>query len=733
MMASGQVELVLDIGTYKVLALATNRTDEGVEVLASSFVPHRARSMRDGQVHDVPAVARTVRQAVNHVSNVLGVEFSGAHIAAAGRALKTARGGAERSEPRAVLITPDMARSMEWEAVADAQLRLLESLPSQDQRKGFYCIAHTVAESRLDGQVIAALTGQRGSVFSVEVLATFLPGVVVDSLEAVLVEAGLEMHGLTLEPVAALEAVIPPTMRHLNLALVDIGAGTSDIALTGNGMVQAFAMVPRGGDAITEAASKAFLLDFHVAEDVKRSAASGAPATADNVLGDTVTITAEELMEAVRPTTNLLADDIAAALSEWTRNRPLDAMLLVGGGSHTPGLPRALAQRIGLDEGRVAVRDRKAVRNAVGEDHLSGADAVTALGIALRAARGKEMPPVRVRLNERAISLFQPDRCTVREAARIAGLPLAQLVGRPGPGMTITLNGVITTLPGTRGEPAAVLVNGAEATLDTRLHNQDEVTLKLPTAGTPPRFTMADMARRWLEQADGPPPEIEFNGVATPVPLRLERNARPAHPSDVINDRDVITVRFVETAAELVAALNAREAGASATVAAAAADAVRWPSGTCTVNGRPVDLGDFATLFRNGVPAGWTDPVEHGDVWEYRHQQPITVRCVIEYLGLASHRTMTVVLNGEPTTISLPTEIQRNGTSAAVDDLITDGDRIQVATTGPVALYQILPHAGVSMDGAAANGRLVLLVGGQQAGFTTPVSDGDEVIIRYER
>src|SRR5690606_7234841 len=122
----------------------------------------------------------------------------------------------------------------------------------------------------------------RGRVFSVEVLATFLPGVVVDSLEAVLVEAGLAMHGLTLEPVAALEAVIPATMRHLNLALVDIGAGTSDIALTGDGMVQAFAMVPRGGDAITEAVSKAFLLDFPVAEQVKRVAAAGDAAAVAN-------------------------------------------------------------------------------------------------------------------------------------------------------------------------------------------------------------------------------------------------------------------------------------------------------------------------------------------------------------------------------------------------------------------------------------------------------------------
>lgn len=776
-MVSGQPELVLDIGTHKVLALAVKPTETGVEVLASAFIRHQARAMRDGQVHDVEAVARTVRRAVDDVSQTVGVSFSAAHIAAAGRALKTSRGGSERSEPHQVLITPDIARSLEWEAVADAQLRLLESLPPQDHAKGFYCIAHTVVESRLDGEVIASLNGQRGKLFSIEVLATFLPGVVVDSLESVLAEAGLELHGLTLEPVAALEAIIPPTMRHLSLILVDIGAGTSDIALTGNGMVQAFAMVPRGGDAITEAVSRAFLLDFHVAEQVKQIVSSGTTATVENVLGDGVSVSPDDLKAAVGKTADLLADDIASAISEWILDTVPDALLLVGGGSNTPGLSSALAERVGLDESRIAVRDRRAVRDVFGEEQLSGPDSVTAMGIALRAARGKEMPPVRVRINGRPVSLFQPDRCTVREAARIAGVPLAQLVGRPGPGITITLNGVITALPGTRGGVAAVHVNGEPATLDSRLKNQDEVTLRLPSAGAPPQVTMADIARRWLDNSGLDRPRIQFNGVWRPVPLWIRRNDQRVRPDDIIADRDIITVRFVQTASELIAALDMPDIidtsatanisdtadtpaervaevaassdeesdGAAASPWAASAGAAaskdtalttdqprRWAVGSCTVNGRPVHLGNFATLWRNGVPARLNDPVRDGDVWEYRHQQPVTVGHVIRHLGLASERTMTIVLNGEPTSVSVPADIMLNGEPATPDTHVTDGDDIQVTTSDEVALYQILPHAGVSIESGTAYGRLVLLVGGQRAGFTTTVSEGDEVVIRYD-
>jgi len=76
-----------------------------------------------------------------------------------------------------------------------------------------------------------SLIHHRGSEIGAEVIATFLPRSVVDSLYSVLKNCGLIMKTLTLEPIAALNVVIPPNMRNLNLALVDIGAGTSDIAL----------------------------------------------------------------------------------------------------------------------------------------------------------------------------------------------------------------------------------------------------------------------------------------------------------------------------------------------------------------------------------------------------------------------------------------------------------------------------------------------------------------------
>ncbi len=83
------------------------------------------------------------------------------------------------------------------------------------------------------------------------------------------------MVNMTLEPIAALNVAIPRDLRMLNLALVDVGAGTSDIAITKGGTVVAYAMVPTAGDEISEAIAQHFLVDFKTAEQVKLAVSSG--------------------------------------------------------------------------------------------------------------------------------------------------------------------------------------------------------------------------------------------------------------------------------------------------------------------------------------------------------------------------------------------------------------------------------------------------------------------------
>lgn len=674
-------QLILDIGTHKVLGLAVHPTADGVHVLASSMHTHTSRAMRDGQVHDVPAVARTVRTVIDEIEGGLAsnVIFKEAYIAAAGRALHTAPGKAELVETRPVLFTGAMQRALEWDAVADAQANLLAALPRSEHSKGFYCIAHTRTASHIDEEPIASLVDQRGSQFSVDVLATFLPGIVVDSLQAVLRSAGLVMRGLTLEPVAALEAVVPESMRHLRLMLVDIGAGTTDIAFTGNGSVQAYAMVPSGGDSITEALANELLLDFTVAEQAKQAVARGASATAHNVLGDAVVIDNSTLLDIIEPATMQLARSVGHVAETWELDKAPDAVLLVGGGSKTPRLSEKLSEELKLPLNRIAVRDRGAVRAVTGGDKLQGPDVVTALGIALRFAGDQEAPPVRVRINGRPVSLFQPERCTVREAARIAGLPLNHLVGRLGQGMTVTVNGELVVIPGHRGQTAMVRVNGEPAELDMLLETNDDVELQLPADGDSARITVDQLISRWQRQrheATGEEtPRIEWNGTRLALPLFIERRGEPVDGDDTVLDRDEFEFRRPQTIAEL---LDAMAADVSAEQAAAS---------------------ESEPSFEKSV-----------------------------------ERPFTIILNGTPSTIHLPADVRLNGVPVGHSARIEDGDRIDMDPRGSVALYELLSHPTIDAlrQSGAGPRKLTLLVRGEPAGFTTVVRAGDTVDIRYE-
>ncbi len=79
---------------------------------------------------------------------------------------------------------------------------------------------------------------------------------VIEGLYSVISKAGLEVGNITLEPIAAINVAIKEELRLLNLALIDIGAGTSDIAITKDGKIMAYAMTSQAGDEITEALSQ---------------------------------------------------------------------------------------------------------------------------------------------------------------------------------------------------------------------------------------------------------------------------------------------------------------------------------------------------------------------------------------------------------------------------------------------------------------------------------------------
>ena len=315
--------------------------------------------MIDGQIHNILSVANVILKIKNILEERHG-SLKRVSVAAAGRALKTSEGSMAIDISKNTLIADEDVNRLELAAVQQAQQQRLSS-DSLNTDGYYYCVGYSVLHYKLDEEEIGSLIDQTGRSASVEVIATFLPRVVIESLLAALKRAGLEMEALTLEPIAAINVLIPPSMRRLNVALVDIGAGTSDIAITANNTVTAYGMVPVAGDEITEALSNHYLLDFPLAENAKRSITLENDIVMTDILGFEQIVPSVEVISIIRPAVERLAASISTEIKRLNSGKSPQAIMVVGGGSLTPILIQNLSLCLDLPENRVGIRDLDAI------------------------------------------------------------------------------------------------------------------------------------------------------------------------------------------------------------------------------------------------------------------------------------------------------------------------------------------------------------------------------------
>src|SRR5690625_1369335 len=308
----------LDIGTQTVTGIILKKHENKYQVIDYCVRQHEERSMLDGQIQNVVQVANVISQVRNELEKTNG-PLQEVCVAAAGRALKTIQGTKTITIKEQPIATNEDIKHLELSAVQQALSNLVQE--QNDQFSQYHCVGYSVLHYKLDDNKIGSLIDQTGEEATVEIIATFLPKIVVESLLRALDRANLTMKALTLEPIAAIHVLVPESMRRLNVALIDIGAGTSDIAISNNGTITAYGMVPTAGDEITEAISDHLLLDFKVAEKTKRKVVNEGQATITDILGFESTITYDELVPEVIDNIEHLAQLIANEIRELNQKR----------------------------------------------------------------------------------------------------------------------------------------------------------------------------------------------------------------------------------------------------------------------------------------------------------------------------------------------------------------------------------------------------------------------------
>ncbi|SHK58349.1 cell division protein FtsA [Desulforamulus aeronauticus] len=490
----------LDIGTRTVIGVVATFSEGNIKLLAQSMVEHQSRAMLNGQIHDIPKVAQAVQRVKEQLEKKLKIKLHQVAIAAAGRSLKTIRYQVEQDTTEELEIDSIVINALELLGVQRAQ-EMVEQEPTGGGKEKFFCVGHSVVRYYLDDFPINNLEGHRGKKIGAEVLATFLPVSVVNSLHAVLARVGLEQHYLTLEPIAACEVVIPDQLRLLNLALVDVGAGTSDIAIARDGTIAAYGMVPIAGDQITELIVEALMVDFMTAETIKRHLHLGKDIEYQDILGLQVKASCEQILQLIEPALEKLAQEITQHIWELNGQVPPKSVLCVGGGSQIPTLVDRIARKLNLAQQRVVIRNRSNINYLMNnkKKELNGPEGVTVIGIATLSYKKLGQNFVTVTVNGKPFTLFNTKQLSVLQALGLLEFNPRELIGKNGKDVSFTLNGKAKTIFGELAKPARITVNGHPANLQTIIKDGDIIFVEKAVNGRNAVATVADVLSGMME------------------------------------------------------------------------------------------------------------------------------------------------------------------------------------------------------------------------------------------
>ncbi len=663
----------LDIGTRSVMGILGKKSNDKIHIEHMVIEFHTKRAMLNGQIHDIDGVIEVVRKVKLALEKKANCTLDEVSIAAAGRSLKTDRITIEREIDPLKEIHQDLINSLEIEGLQKAQYEIEKQ--SEESTK-YFCVGHTVVRYYINDGMILNPLGQKGNKVKLDILATFLPQMVVDSLYAVTSKLNLEVRYMTLEPIAAIEVAIPENARLLNLALVDIGAGTSDVAITKEGTIVAYGMTTCAGDHITEEICKNYLLDFDAAEALKVNLNREKVQRFSDIVGIPYEISSEEMIHKIQPAIQHLANLISNCIVEQNGKSP-SAVFLIGGGSQTPRLSKFIAENLEIPEERVVVRGIETVQNTVFmKEPIAGPECITPIGILAKSLNHQELDFIEIFINTQRFKLFQTKKLKIMDALVLAGYNPRDLIPKRGKSIEVTINGAQRILYGQYGEPAEILINGQRSNIGSSIKDGDLINISPAQEGAPAQYSLENMIP--LEN------EIFVNGKSIPQIHQCKVNGEKPKMDDLLKDGDAVEYICLDTVLSLCAYLDIIHDGYT----------IKVNEEIASLHTKIVNK-DRITLERKVEIA--EEREEKNELKQEQGSNSDTIQC--------TEQSILIQCNGKP--LQIP---RKNCSNIFVD---------------------IFEH--IDFDRSAVRGKLVLNLNGNEASYTDLIETGDEIHIYWDK
>ena len=682
----------LDIGTRNVVGTVGYRTEDDKFIVTAQCVrQHETRAMLDGQIHDIGKVGRIIGQVKAELEAQLNEPLSDVCIAAAGRVLKTVTTHVEYEYAEESIVTGEDIHTLDLLGIEKAQDILKEA---NDTQYKFYCVGYSVVKYFLNDEVFISLEDHKATKIGEDIIVTFLPEDVVDGLYSAVGQAGLTVANMTLEPIAAINVAIPENYRMLNIALVDVGAGTSDISVTKEGSIIAYGMIPYAGDELTELIVQHFLVDFKTAEAMKLASTTENEVTYEDIMSISHTIPSKEIWDLVEPTMDKITSEVAAKIMELNGDKTVSACFVVGGGGKIHGFTQMLAKRLDLPEERVALRGEEVLKEVVFEQEDIHKDPllVTPIGICLNYYEQRNNF-IMMKFNGERLKLYDNNRLTIVDAALQAGFPNDELFPKRGMPINFVVNGAARIARGEVGEPAIVTLNGRPANINTPLVPNCEVTIEPSTAGADAVYTIEQ-----LEEYHESTLTVIINGKNVVCPKFVEVNGQLEPGSYEIKEGDVIEARNYYTVRQVAEFMDV-EVDTDHEV---------------LVNNR---LADFDTLVYENFTIDWT-VLSFGVAPEPENRYNATI----------SDTSSEVSSEDES-----PEEKEEEAPEKPEGSVTVMVNGESVTMTGKQNYIFVDVFDWYSFDLSAGKGRAIAtLVNGKEAEFSQPLANGDNIELYWK-
>jgi cell division protein FtsA len=378
----------LDIGTTKIVAMLGSKNEyDKLEIVGIG--KSKSQGVHRGVVNNITQTIQSIQAAVQEAEAVSGKKIESVVVGIAGQHIRSLQHSdyITRTNPEAVIDASDIERLKN-------QVFKLVMLPGEE-------IIHVLPqEYKVDGQAeIKEPIGMYGGRLEANFHVVVGQVSSIRNIMRCVKSAGLEFAGITLEPLASADAVLSQEEKEAGVALIDIGGGTTDLAIFKDGIIRHTAVIPFGGNVITEDIKEGCSIIEKQAELLKIKFGSAWPGeNKDNEIvsipglrgRDPKEITLKNLSKIIHARVQEIIEQVYAEIKNYgheeQKKKLIAGIVLTGGGSQLKHLKQLVEYITGMD-----------TRIGYPNEHLAGdTDAATAsplfataVGLVMNAAESQ--------------------------------------------------------------------------------------------------------------------------------------------------------------------------------------------------------------------------------------------------------------------------------------------------------------------------------------------------------